>query len=69
MPLQTLIAYRNHGQPAVRIEQELDETRSLLEKLHQVGIDLEAVGEQLEAEGVQKFAVPFDKLLERIKQW
>ena len=69
MPLETLNAYRDHGQPAVRIEQELDESGSLLEKLHQIGIDLEAVGEQLEAEGVQKFSVPFDKLLERIKQW
>ena len=69
MPLETLNAYRDHGQPAVRIEQELDESGSLLEKLHQIGIDLEAVGEQLEGEGVQKFSVPFDKLLERIKQW
>lgn len=69
MPLETLNAYRDHGQPAVRIEQELDESGSLLEKLHQIGIDLEAVGEQLEGEGVQKFSVPFDKLLERIEQW
>lgn len=69
MPLQTLSAYRNHGQPALRIEQELDEARSLPEKLHKLGIDLEAVGEQLEAEGVQKFAVPFDKLLKRLSQW
>ncbi|MDV6342955.1 transaldolase [Nitrosomonas sp. Is37] len=69
MPLQTLIAYRDHGQPALRIELELDEARSLPEKLYQIGIDLEAVSEQLEVEGVQKFAVPFDKLLERLSQW
>lgn len=69
MPLQTLSAYRNHGQPALRIEQELDEARSLPGELHKLGIDLEAVGAQLEAEGVQKFAVPFDKLLKRLSQW
>ncbi|SDY89836.1 transaldolase [Nitrosomonas sp. Nm33] len=69
MPLQTLIAYREHGQPALRIEQELDEARSLPEKLYQIGIDLEAVSEQLEVEGVQKFVIPFDKLLERLSQW
>lgn len=69
MPPQTLAAYRDQGQPALRIEQGLEEARSLPEKLHELGIDLEAVGEQLETEGVEKFNVPFDKLLDRLNQW
>jgi transaldolase len=64
MPPQTLAAYRDHGHPALRIEQELDEARALPGKLSELGIHLDAVSEQLEAEGVQKFIVPFDKLLE-----
>lgn len=66
MPPQTLAAYRDHGHPVLWSGQGLDEARALPGKLHEFGIDLEAVGEQLEAEGVQKFSVPFDKLLERI---
>jgi len=69
MPPQTLVAYRDHGHPALQIEQGLDEARILPGKLQEFSIDLEAVSEQLEAEGVQKFIVPFDKLLERISQW
>jgi len=68
MPPQTLAAYRDHGHPALRIKQELDETRSLQGKLNEFGIHLDAVSKQLEAEGVQKFIAPFDKLLERLDQ-
>jgi len=68
MPPQTLAAYRDHGHPALRIEQELDEAHALLEKLAESGVHLDAVSGQLEAEGVQKFIVPYDKLLERLDQ-
>ena len=68
MPPQTLAAYRDHGHPALRIEQELDEARTLQGKLGEFGIHLDAISEQLEAEGVQKFITPFDKLLERMHQ-
>lgn len=63
MPPQTLAAYRDHGKPALRIESELGEARALPAKLAEFGIDLEAVSEQLETEGVQKFIDPFDNLL------
>ena len=66
MPPQTLAAYRDHGRPALRIEQQLDEAYALPEKLDQLGIDLGLISEQLESEGVEKFIVPFDKLLARL---
>ncbi len=66
MPPKTLAAYRDHGQPALRIEQELEEAQTLEAKLSELGIHLDEVSEQLEAEGVQKFIKPFDKLLERL---
>jgi len=68
MPPATLMAYRDHGHPALRIEQELDEARTLQGKLSELAIHLDAVSEQLEAEGVQKFIDPFDKLLDRLGQ-
>jgi transaldolase len=68
MPPQTLTAYRDHGQPALRIEQELDEAYALPGMLAELDIHLDAVSEQLEAEGVQKFIKPFDKLLGSLHQ-
>lgn len=68
MPPATLAAYREHGHPTLRIEQELDVASALSEKLSELGIHLDAVSEQLEAEGVQKFIDPFDKLLECLGQ-
>lgn len=68
MPPQTLVAFRDHGHPALRIEQELDEAHALPGKLSELGIHLDAVSKQLEAEGVQKFIVPFDQLLKHLDQ-
>jgi transaldolase len=55
MPLETLDLYRDHGQPASRLEQGLPEARGFLDGLRQVGIDLDQITQQLEDEGVAKF--------------
>lgn len=68
MPPQTLAAYRDHGQPALRIDQELEKAYALPGMLAELGIHLDAVSDQLEAEGVQKFIEPFDKLLSSLHQ-
>ena len=68
MPLQTLHAYRDHGNPALRLEQKLDEARRTLAQLKGVGIDIDEVTQQLEDEGIEKFNKPFDKLMETLKQ-
>lgn len=68
MPPQTLAAYRQHGRPAMRIEQQLDEAQALPAQLAALGIDLEKISQQLEAEGVQKFIDPFDKVLAYLGQ-
>jgi transaldolase len=62
MPLETLRAYRNHGQPAARLEEGVAEARRVLDRLPELGIDLDAVTQQLEREGVEKFNVPYDRL-------
>ncbi len=68
MPPDTLAAYRDHGHPALRIEQELDEACTLPGKIAESGIHLDAVNEQLETEGVLKFIAPYNKLLEYLDQ-
>ena len=67
MPLETLNAYRDHGKPAARIEEGLDEARAVLDELARIGIDMAAVAQQLEDEGVKKFNEPFDKLLKSLE--
>ena len=63
-PLETLGAYRDHGEPEARLEQGVEEARRVLERLPELGIDIDKVTRQLEDEGVEKFNKPFDKLME-----
>ena len=63
LPLETLNAYRDHGDPAARLEQGVDKARKVLDMLPEVGIDLMKVTQQLEDEGVEKFVKPFDRLM------
>ena len=62
LPPETLAAYRDHGDPAMRIEEDLDEAQALPARLAALGLDLDGVAEQLEREGVRKFIEPYDRL-------
>jgi transaldolase len=67
-PLETLNASRDHGEPEVRLEQDIKETRRVLERLRELGISIDNFTRQLEDEGVEKFNQPFDKLMEILAQ-
>jgi len=58
-PLETLDAYRDHGDPNARLEQDVEEARLVLERLPKLGISLGHVTQQLEDEGVEKFNKPW----------
>jgi transaldolase len=66
LPMETLDAYRDHGDPAPRLTQDVDQARAVLETLDQVGIDIDAVTQQLEDEGVGKFAASYDRVIEAL---
>ena len=66
VPMDTLNAYRDTGQPEVRLPGHDAESLQVLEQVQQAGVDLMAVAEQLETEGIAKFNQPYDKLLEAI---
>ena len=63
MPLETLEAYRQHGQPANRLVENQKQAVESLRLLEKIGIDLDAATQQLEDEGVEKFNQAYDRLL------
>ena len=67
MPEETIEAFQDHGEAALTIEQGLDESRNLLDRLAAAGIDVDDVTRVLEEEGVQKFSDSFGELLEGIR--
>lgn len=68
VPPQTIDAYRDHGNPQVTIEKDLDKAKRVLDNLPELGIDLDQIARQLEDEGVKKFNEPFDKLMQALAQ-
>ncbi len=68
LPPETLNAYRKHGDPVLRLEQDLTQASKAPVSLAKLGIELEDVAQQLEEEGVKKFIEPFDKLLASLEQ-
>lgn len=63
MPPETLTAALDHGRHEVTIDREVEGSRTALARLTEVGIDLQAVTDQLTVEGVNAFAKSFDELL------
>jgi len=68
IPLETLDAYRDHGDPKARLEQNVREAEGVLGKLPELGISLERVTQKLEEEGIEKFNKPFDVLMTTLAQ-
>ncbi len=63
MPRDMLEAFRDHGRVALTIDDDLDDARQTLETLGEAGIDMSEVTQQLEDEGVAKFAESYDALI------
>jgi len=67
VPMETLEAYRDHGNPALRLEEGLDQAASVLQRLPELGIDIHQVTQQLEDEGIEKFNQPYDSLMDTLE--
>lgn len=67
MPPQTFEAYRHHGRPEVRIHEAIATAPARMAALRRLGIDLRWITDELEAEGVRKFAASYDSLLAGIE--
>jgi len=63
LPPETRTAFLRHGRAAPTVAADLAGSRERIERLAGLGIDLGATGEELQAEGVDKFIAPFEALL------
>lgn len=67
VPDVTLTAFRDHGEAAATLGRQLDAAQAQLAALAALGIDLDAVGQELLAAGLKQFAEAFAKLLELVQ--
>ena len=63
LPPETFDAYRDHGNPVIRIQESVAAAPAQLDALAEAGIDLKTVTRELEAEGVAKFAASYAAVL------
>ena len=68
IPIDTLDLYRDHGKPEVRIEQEVMNAHWMLDRLPELGINIDNVTQQLEDEGIEKFNKSFDTLMQTLEK-
>ena len=68
LPTETLTAYRDHGDPVERLEDDVEHANAVFNKLSECGIDIDQITQQLEDEGVEKFKIAYDKLINAITQ-
>jgi transaldolase / glucose-6-phosphate isomerase len=67
VPPATYTAIRDHGTPKLTLEEGLEECNKLFDDLKGVGIDIKAVTEKLQQEGLASFVTSFDTLVESIE--
>ncbi len=67
IPPGTLIAFLDHGRVERTIDQDVDQAREVFEDLERVGIDMDQVTDELEAEGVKSFADAYSSLLDSLQ--
>ncbi len=68
VPIETLEAYRDHGNPQRTLDQTVREAYHTLEDLSRIGIDLDAATQRLEEEGVEKFVGAHDRLIAALRE-
>jgi transaldolase len=67
LPDNTMLAFNDHGTPSPTIETEMDLAHSRWHALADLGVDVSAVADQLEAEGVRSFQQSFTELIDALK--
>lgn len=67
VPPETLKAFKDHGKVEPTLEQDLKDAITLLDKLAEVGVELDIVTNMLQVDGVEAFADSFQKLMAAIE--
>ena len=68
IPPDTIRAFKDHGKAARTVDQNMDETLSVLEDLPDLGINVEYIAAQLEKEGIGQFIDAFNALLDLMRE-
>ena len=69
LPPETINAFRDHGKiPGMTVREGLDEADAVLARLSGLGIDLDAITERLQKDGVEAFATSFDQLMAALEK-
>ncbi|HEV2423792.1 MAG TPA: bifunctional transaldolase/phosoglucose isomerase [Terriglobia bacterium] len=68
VPTNTLEAFRDHGEPRLSLEENVEEAARVMQSLPKVGISMKDVTDKLVEDGVRLFAEAFDKLLAAVDQ-
>jgi transaldolase/transaldolase/glucose-6-phosphate isomerase len=64
IPLATIKAFADHGAARRSVDTDVDDARRFFDELREVGVDLDAVTEQLQTEGVDKFSKSWRGMME-----
>ena len=69
LPPATLDAFKRHGRAkGSTVEEELKKAESELCRLKELGIDLDAIAEKLQTDGISAFAVSLDRLVAAVEE-
>jgi transaldolase / glucose-6-phosphate isomerase len=68
VPPHTYEAYRRLGNPRLTIEKGLEQAQEVFQNLAELGISVDDVTDELEAEGVKAFADSYTEMLETVEE-
>ncbi len=66
LPPNTIEAFRDHGTAELTLERDLADARGQIEALDSIGISMQTVTDELEREGVEKFAASYASVLKTV---
>jgi transaldolase len=66
LPIETIDAFRDHGNAEETLTQNIDEANKAMEELKEKGIDIDQITQKLEDEGIDKFNQAYEKLIKSI---
>jgi transaldolase len=68
LPVTTLEGFRDHGELRASLLEDVAEADRVFSELASVGVNLDAITEELQVEGVAAFAKSFDQLIEALDE-
>ena len=68
MPEQTMAAFLDHGVVRDTVREDADKAKEVMQRLSEVGIEFDALTNQLLDEGLEKFVTPFDRLIDSLEE-